>query len=200
MSKLAMKVATKWRSKPMVVLAMFAAWSALLWISINLGIEDYNTSVLGYKALPTNKLNPMLPVLVGALPMLLQVAFGFWALERGNRIAIFITIFAFSVDIGTDVYYKTQIWEPEFVAVAVTESVLLFTIGVEFLFIASLENLAEYAPDLIAVFLVLLGRIYYAFGALGRWLAMIDDRSEGDGQRRGRVQMRAQRQFSEEFD
>lgn len=169
MSKLVMRIA-EFKNKPVLSIVICVAWSALLIIAVRLGIEDYTTSVLGYQAIPTRKADQYIAYLVGALPMLLQVAFGFWAIEKNNRLAVLITIAAFLVDVSTDVYYKAVDQTIAMYVLAAIESVVLFTLGTEFLFLVALENIAEYLPIAITGVFVIFGKIGTVFSVALSWL------------------------------
>lgn len=155
---------------PAVVIVVFLAWVGLLLVSMRLGYEDYLTSVLGYQAIPTRKTDEALAWFVGALPMLLQVAFGFWAIEKKSPLAFVITFAAFIIDAGTDVIYKASPLTIVGVAFASVETVLLYTLGTEFLFIASLENIVEYLPDAMIAVAVIGQRVGKGLGRLFDWL------------------------------
>jgi hypothetical protein len=138
------------REKPAVMLTVFLVLVALLAVSVYLFITDYITSVYGYNQLQTQKVSDLEAWFVGALPQLVQVAFWFMALERRNWIFGGIAALAMFVDIGTDMTFR--VGQATSLAVYITaflQSIILFTLGSEFLLIASAENIIEYMPDVL---------------------------------------------------
>ena len=158
MSRLVLKISENLRRKPVIVMVVFATWVALAVVAARLGVEDYLTSVYGYQLLPTRKTDESLAWFIGLLPQLLQVAFGFIAIEKRSRTATLITLAAFVADAFADIFYKVSgvpgdpllLW-----AAAFMETTLLFTLGSEFLLIAALQNIYEYLPDAIAALIVI---------------------------------------------
>jgi hypothetical protein len=157
MSRLVLKISENLRQKPVIVLIVFATWMALAVVAARLGVEDYLTSVYGYQLLPTRKTDDSLAWFIGLLPQLLQVAFGFIAIEKRSRTATLITLGAFVIDAFADIFFKVSgvpgdpllLWTAAFV-----ETTVLFTLGSEFLLIAALQNLYEYLPDALAAMIV----------------------------------------------
>lgn len=170
MSRLVVSIGSRLRKMPMVVLMVFLAWTGLLIVSAKLNIADYFSSVFGYERLPYNEVDPNMAYWVGALPQLIQMAFGVWAIERGHRLAGLITACAFVVDLYTDVTFKTYglgitgagYIMPTFL------TLIVYTLGSEFLLVASLQNMREYGPDawnaFREIFGGLMGHVLQAFG------------------------------------
>lgn len=119
-----------------VFLAIFVA---VFFISIGLFVEDFTTSLMGYELWPTRKANDWVLWLVAFLPQIGQVAFAYaWIDTRDPKYAVFMFL-TFFWDISTDVYFKSyQFQSPQLTAMATFESVVLFTIGSEFLMAFSL--------------------------------------------------------------
>jgi hypothetical protein len=158
MSRLVMKISEGMRQKPMVVLIVFVTWVALAVVAVRLGIEDYMTTVYGYQLLPTRKTDASLAWFIGLLPQLIQVAFGFIAIEKRSRPAMLIALIAFFFDAFTDIFYKVSGVQGNPVGLftaAFFETTVLFTLGSEFLLIAALQNVYEYLPDAIAAIIVM---------------------------------------------
>ena len=181
MSRLVLKISENLRNKPVLVLVVFLTWMALAVVAARLGVEDYLTSVYGYQLLPTRKTDESLAWFIGLLPQLLQVAFGFIAIEKRSRTATLITLAAFVADAFADIFYKVSgvpgnpllLW-----SAAITETTLLFTLGSEFLLIAALQNLYEYLPDAIAALIVITQQIT---DAVRRSLDAVLNLAAGDG-------------------
>jgi hypothetical protein len=166
MSKLVLKISESLRRKPMVVLVVFLAWVALAVVAVRFGIEDYLTSVYGYQLLPTRKTDPNVAWFVGLLPQLLQITFGFVAIEKRSRWAMFVALLAFGADAFADIYYKVSgvsadaMW---LYTSALFETTVLFTLGSEFLLIAALENIVEYLADATAAAIAVTEQIMAVF-------------------------------------
>ncbi len=152
------------REKPAVMLLVFLVLMALLAVSVFLFVTDYITSVQGYFLLGTQRVSTAEAWFVGALPQLVQVAFGFMALERKNRLLAFIAGAAFFVDVGTDVAFRVgDATTLSVYVIATLQSVLLFTLGSEFLLIASLENMIEYFPNVLEAMAISSNRLVSSF-------------------------------------
>src|SRR5687767_12138555 len=104
--RLVIPLGGKWREKPAVMVIVFLVLVALLAVSVFLFVTDYLTSVYGYSKLGTETVSKAEAWFVGALPQLVQVAFGFMALERRNWLFAGIAGAAFLVDVGTDVAFR----------------------------------------------------------------------------------------------
>lgn len=158
MSRLVLQISENLRRRPVLVLVVFLTWMALAVVAARLGVEDYLTSVYGYQLLPTRKTDDSLAWFIGLLPQLLQVAFGFIAIEKRSRTATLITLAAFCADAFADIFYKVSgvPGNPLLIGTAALfETTLLFTLGSEFLLIAALQNIYEYLPDAIAAIIVI---------------------------------------------
>lgn len=156
--RLVIPLGPKWRERPAVMFVVFLVFVALLAVSVYLFITDYITSVHGYFLLPTGRVSNLEAYFVGALPQLVQVAFGFMALERRNWVFGALAGAAFLVDVGTDVAYRSLESQvalagqaPGFTIylIAILQSIVIFTLGSEFLLVASMENIIEYLPDML---------------------------------------------------
>src|SRR3990167_8977983 len=169
MSRIVVSIGNGLRKKPAVVLIVFLVWCALFGVALRLSWEDYLTSTRGYLLINTNKTSMDVAWFVGALPQILQVAFGFVALEKRSQGALAISLIAFVLDVATDVVYKTWGLPIHSIPIATIESVVLFTLGSEFLLIASCQNIVEYAGDASRAVVVLV------HGVLGGILGHSDD-------------------------
>lgn len=182
MPKLVVNIAQEFRSKPVVAILIFIVWLALAAVAVRLGIEDYLTSVYGYQLIPTRKTDPNLAYFVSALPTLIQIAFGAWAIEKRSRLATVVTLIAFVVDVVTDVNYKVSgVSAPSawLYPLAVAETVVLFTLGSEFLLIAAAQNVFEYLPDAVVAFFVILSKLGEVFSKMANWLFGNDEDRHG---------------------
>ena len=103
---------------------------------------------------------------VGALPQLVQVAFGFMAMERRNWLFASLAGAALLVDVATDTTFRVSGAEQASFAIYLTallQSVTLFTLGSEFLLVASLENIIEYLPDVLEAMAITSNRMVDSF-------------------------------------
>ncbi len=152
------------REKPAVMLIVFLVLIALLAVSVFLFVTDYITSVYGYQQLQTQRVSDFEAWFVGALPQLVQVAFLFMALERKNPLFAIIAGSAFLVDVGTDVTFRIGdatgfgVW-----MTAILQSVILFTMGSEFLLVAAMENIIEYLPNVLESMALAANRLVSSF-------------------------------------
>jgi hypothetical protein len=148
--RLVIPLGAQWRQKPAAMLLVFLVLVALLAVSVFLFVTDYITSVYGYFRLQTERVSDAEAWFVGALPQLVQVAFGFMALERRNWLFAALAGAALVVDVGTDVTFRIgDSISLAVIATAFLQSIILFTLGSEFLLLASLENMIEYLPDVL---------------------------------------------------
>jgi hypothetical protein len=162
--RLVIPLGANWRQKPAAMLLVFLVLVALLAVSVFLFVTDYITSVYGYFRLGTQRVSDAEAWFVGALPQLVQVAFGFMALERRNWLFAVLAGAAMIADIGTDVTFR--VGDAQGFALYVTailQSIVLFTLGSEFLLVASLENIIEYLPDVLEAMAISSGRLVDSF-------------------------------------
>lgn len=162
--RLVIPLGAGWRQRPAAMLLVFLVLVALLAISVFLFVIDYTTSVYGYYRLGTQRVTDAEAWFVGALPQLVQVAFGFMALERRNWLFGALAGAALLIDVGTDTVYR--VGDAQSFAIYVTaliQSVILFTLGSEFLLVASLENVIEYLPDVLEAMAVSSNRLVESF-------------------------------------
>ncbi len=162
--RLVIPLGASWRQKPAAMLLVFLVLVALLAVSIFLFVTDYLTSVYGYYRLGTERVSDAEAWFVGALPQLVQVAFGFMALERRSWLFGGLAGGAFLIDVGTDVAFRVGD-EMSFAifAIAILQSIILFTLGSEFLLVASLENIIEYLPDVLEAMAISSSRLVASF-------------------------------------
>ena len=121
------------RSRPIMILALFT-FVALFVVGCGLFVEDYTTSLLGYKAWPTEKANVWVIYMVAALPQLAQVAFAYTALDRRSGFALVMMLVFWAWDLTSDVYFKSRGFESSQITVyATAESTALYTLGSEVL-------------------------------------------------------------------
>ncbi len=162
--RLVIPLGATWRQKPAIMLLVFLVFVALLAVSVFLFVTDYITSVYGYSLLGTQRVSEAEAWFVGALPQLVQVAFGFMALERRNWLFGALAGSALVVDITTDVAFRVGNTQGfGIILVALVQSILLFTLGSEFLLLASLENIIEYLPDVLEAMAISSNRLVASF-------------------------------------
>jgi hypothetical protein len=162
--RLVIPLGADWRQKPASMLLVFLVLVALFAVSVFLFVVDYTTSVWGYGQLGTRRVSDAEAWFVGALPQLVQVAFGFMALERRNWLFAGLAGAALLVDVGTDFTYR--VGDAQGTAIYVTaliQSIVLYTLGSEFLLVASLENLIEYLPDVLEAMALSSNRLVDSF-------------------------------------
>lgn len=170
MSKLVMAIGSQLRKNSAIILTIWLAWCALIVVAGRLMIEDYMTSLFGYRAIPTNKTDENLAYFVAALPTLIQIAFGWWAIEKRAPLPTVIALAAFVVDVSTNMAYKVTNWTVTGVAIAGVETFTLYTLGSEFLLMVSLENAIAYFSDAVAALIVIFSKFGEAFSHIVDWL------------------------------
>jgi len=147
MAQLVVKVGKALREKPLVVIAVFLAWVALGVIAMFNSYTDYMMSVKGWQLLPANILSVAEAYVVGAMPQLVQIAFGFVAIEKKNKTAAIVAAGCLLLDMTTDIYFRSlgQVyWAWPLNGIL---TFIVYTLGSEFLLLAAFENIVEYAPD-----------------------------------------------------
>jgi hypothetical protein len=162
--RLVVPLGASWRQKPAAMLLVFLVLVALLAVSVYLFVTDYFTSVYGYNLLGTQRVSAAEAWFVGALPQLVQVAFGFMALERRNWVFGALAGAALVLDVGTDMAFRVGSAHGAAVYLtALFQSIILFTLGSEFLLVASLENIIEYLPDVLEAMAISSNRLVDSF-------------------------------------
>ena len=155
------------------------AWPAgilLMILAIVLMIEDYNTSRLGYMALPTQKYNSGLVVFcVAAVPQLAQIVlFYIFGRDTKKGWAVLLAFAFFLVDLSTDSWYKSG-GDWNLIPLAIVESLFVFTLGSEVLFSIAAGFIAETFPEFIVAFAFFLKSAMDAIAHLGKALGLSDD-------------------------
>jgi hypothetical protein len=164
--RLVIPLGASWRERPAAMLMVFLVLVALLAVSVFLFVTDYVTSVRGYDLLGTARVSMAEAWVVGALPQLVQVAFGFMAMERRNWLFAALAGAALLVDVTTDTAFRVSgAAQPGFALylTAFLQSITLFTLGSEFLLVASLENIIEYLPDVLEAMAITSNRMVDSF-------------------------------------
>lgn len=147
------------------IIVITLTFGALFIIALGLSIEDYMTTLMGYRLLPTAKANDWVVPLVALLPQVGQIAFTFaFAYDTRKRWAILIAFSLHFFDVMTDVYFKAH-GQPLWVyGVALVESEVLYTLGSELALTFSLGMLIELSPHAIEQGSLILQRITNALG------------------------------------
>lgn len=148
----------------------------LVGLALLLMYEDYQTSRLGYLALPTAKASGgMITFAVAALPQAGQIVlFYIFGRDTKQRWAILLALLLFFADIGTDVWFKSKgdLW---LVPVATIESLFLFTLGSEMLFTIAVGFVTEGLPE----FVIAISKLFAAIGAsFGSALDNLDSKND----------------------
>lgn len=118
--------------------------------------EDYQSSLNGYKMLPTRKSGEEVIQVIALLPQVGQIIFFYMfgrtvqivnGRRRANPIYFTVAFFLLLFDLGTDMYYKAFGLDMFTWVIAFVESITVFTIGSEMLLTASLGIFFELAPE-----------------------------------------------------
>lgn len=140
--------------------------------------EDYQSSLNGYRTLPTRKSGDEVVEVIALLPQIGQIIFFFMfgnsitISESGKRIYnkmyFIVGGFLLLFDLGTDMFYKAYGLPWYSWVIAFIKSITVFTIGSELLLMASIGIFFELAPE--------------AFDQLGQLVAKIFGEEEMDVQ------------------
>ena len=116
--------------------------------------EDYMTTYHGYLLIPTTKVNKdWVPFIVALVPQAGQIVlFYLYATDTSKVWASKAALFLFLADSATDVYFKLDAtWQGwPMLGVAIAETIVVFTIGSEFIFTVCLAFCAETFGEFIA--------------------------------------------------
>ena len=185
--RLVIPLGSHWRQRPAAMLMVFLVLVALLAVSVYLFVTDYITSVYGYNLLTTQRVSDAEAWFVGALPQLVQVAFGFMALERRNWLFAGLAGAALVVDVGTDMTFRVGDGTGFAVYMtALAQSIILFTLGSEFLLVAALENIIEYLPDVLEAMAISSNRLVDSFTNVAETFREDEDDVHPVSRRKGR--------------
>lgn len=120
-------------------------------IGVGISIEDYSTSYYGYLSIPTRKVNTWIVPMVAALPQILQIIFAYAFMENTkNRWALLALLATHVIDVGTDVYYKSNKFaSTDMVAYALIEAETIYTLGSEVLLTLTFGLLVNSFPSFV---------------------------------------------------
>ena len=143
-------VASEWRDKlansPRII-GIFLAAMIMLVIAGGIFIEDYTTSLEGYKLYPTRKYHDWVVYLVALLPQVGQIVFAYAFLTDTDRwLSLVIAIALHVADVYTDVTYKMVggNWLGTWL-----ESELVYTLGSEIALGTALGIVLTIYPDVV---------------------------------------------------
>lgn len=149
---------SKWTNSPVIIWISTVAF-AMLVVSSGLFVEDYATSLQGYKLYPTNKYFSWIVYLAAAVPQLGQVGFAYAYLTDENKWGLPIALIFHLMDVGTDVLYKTTGSDSPSLLAAFVESETFFTLGSEIMLSVSFALLLATLPDSRKQIIVFLNRM-----------------------------------------
>ena len=151
----------------------------LIILSLVLMGEDYNTSRLGYMALPTQKVNDNLVIFaVAALPQLAQIILFFiFGRDTKKGWAIILAGLFFMADLSTDAWYKSG-GDWSLMPLAIIESLFIFTLGSEVLFSIATGFVAEAFPDFVIAFAFFLKSGMDGIATIGKALGLSSDEEQ----------------------
>lgn len=124
-------------------------------IAIGLFIEDYSTSLMGYKMWPTAKANPWVIYLVALLPQLGTLGFLYAFMDdTEQRWRLGLAVALHVVDVISDVWFKmmgTFVFPDSFplLLAALLETELLYTVGSELLLALSVGMVLRLFPQVM---------------------------------------------------
>lgn len=152
------------------VVPVFIVFLALWMMSIGFAIEDYWTSYWGYEALPTQVGFAWTPYAVAALPSVGQIAASYLALalswenpaDRKYIIAsLLVWLALFYIDAFTDIHFRLDGIAPTTpnTAVAMLQTIGIFTIGSELAFVVGFGMTFQLLPDALGQLLSMPARL-----------------------------------------
>ena len=152
----------KWKNSPAIIW-IFIVSTMMLAIAIAIFIEDYTTSLEGYKMFPTRKANDWIIPIVAFLPQVGQVGFLYaFASDTDKKWSIIVVLLLHVADVYSDVLYKTidGAWVKAFI-----ESELIFTLGSEIMLSTSFGMVLATMPDAVKQLGIFARRIDSAIGS-----------------------------------
>lgn len=146
---------SKWRNSP-VIIRIFIVAVCMTIIGSAAFIEDYTTSLEGYKMYPTRKAHDWVIPIVAFLPQIGQMGFAYiFMSDTDKKWGLLVALALHVADVYCDVLYKTigGDWVKAFI-----ESELIFTLGSEIMLSAGIGLLLETLPDAIKQYKILQSR------------------------------------------
>jgi hypothetical protein len=130
-----------------------------LYIAIQITLEDYNTSLAAYAAIPTRKINPDIVRQAAWLPQILPVLMGFTFLRDTQKWYWAVAALAImAIDMWTDTWFKTQGLDLTWTGVGFLETFFVFTVGSEILLTLSSSIVFTLArPGTVQLFMMIKG-------------------------------------------
>lgn len=164
------------RNAQHILLLVFPLAIMLIGISLVLMVEDFRTSLRGYQALPTTKVDTdWVPYAVAALPQVGQIVLAYIVARNTQRRWAGVLAFGFFlVDIGTDITYKIN-GNLTLVPIAFMETLFIFTLGSEVLFTLAVGFVAETFAEFIALVAVFVQSILAAIETMVKALVGGED-------------------------
>ena len=143
------------------VIPVFIVFFVLWLMSMAFAVEDYWTSFLGYNLLPTQPGFWWTAYVVAALPSVGQIAAGYIAIALGwdskadrkyTMLSLSIWLMLFLIDAFTDMFFRMAVPDPSWktALMAVFQTVGIFTIGSELVFVVGFGMAFQLMPDALA--------------------------------------------------
>ena len=149
MSDVFRKAAQRIENSPFII-PIFGVFAIMLVVGTGIFVEDYSTSLAGYRQLPTRKVNEWVIGLVALLPQVGQIGFMYvFAADTNKRWSILVAAGLHLVDVATDVIYKASGLGFEAWVVALVESEIVYTLGSEIMIVTSLGMIIRLFPAFI---------------------------------------------------
>jgi hypothetical protein len=119
-------------------------------VALAIAFEDYSTTLAGYQAIPTRKINEWVIPCVALLPQIGQIGFAYlFVTDTGRGWAILIALALFFADAYTDVICKTRtdhLVLNDLSVTAFVETVIIYTLGSEVMLTLSFGMLIRLLP------------------------------------------------------
>jgi hypothetical protein len=132
------------------IIPITAVFAVMFIVAFGIAIEDYSTTLEGYRLIPTAKVNDWILPLVALLPQVGQIGFAYlFATDTNKRWAAMIAFLLHIVDVYTDVRFKAAGQGLDVWAIALVESEVVYTLGSELMLTASFGMLLRILPSAI---------------------------------------------------
>lgn len=149
MTNLFRDAARRIEASPFIIPITFV-FAVMFVVAFGIAIEDYSTTLEGYRLVPTAKVNDWILPLVALLPQVGQIGFAYlFATDTNKRWAVLVAFVLHVIDVYTDVRFKAAGQGLDVWFIALVESEVIYTLGSELMVAASFGMLVRLVPSAI---------------------------------------------------
>lgn len=145
-------------------IAIYLLTAYALYIGVNLWIEDYNANLFAYQVIPTLKTDPIVIPLMARFLQIAPILFGVLFLRDMKEVKYgYLSLMFLVFDWFAGVYYRTNGFNMEtpWIAYAVFEDFIMFTVGSEVLVTLAGGILISTFPTFVEATIVFLATTIY---------------------------------------